>query len=106
MQRLLGNLVDNALNHGGGEVEVTSAVEDDRAVIEVLDRGPGIPPEEAERMMRPFTRMNSARSGGGTGLGLAIVERIAHLHGGEVRLLARDGGGLRARVELPLNVKS
>lgn len=106
MQRLLGNLVDNALNHGGGEVEVTSAVADGRAVIEVLDRGPGIPPEEAERMMRPFTRMNSARSGGGTGLGLAIVERIAHLHGGEVKLLPREGGGLRARVELPLNVKS
>lgn len=102
MQRLLANLVDNAVRHGGGEVEVVSAVENGRAVVEVLDRGPGIPPREVERMMRPFTRLDSARSGSGTGLGLAIVERIARLHGGEVTLAPRDGGGLRARVELPL----
>jgi len=103
MQRLIANLVDNALHHGGGEVEVTTGTGNGRAVIEVLDRGAGIPPEEAARMMRPFTRMNSARSGGGTGLGLAIVERIAHQHGGEVKLLPREGGGLRARVELPVH---
>jgi two-component system osmolarity sensor histidine kinase EnvZ len=47
--------------------------------------------------------MNDARSTSGTGLGLAIVERIARLHGGTIRLLAREGGGLCARVELPLN---
>jgi len=56
-----------------------------------------------ERMVQPFTRLDTARSGSGTGLGLAIVDRIARLHGGSVRLLPRDGGGLRARVELPLN---
>jgi len=101
-QRMLANLIDNALRHGGTGVEVTTAVENGRAVLEVLDRGPGIPPGEVERMLQPFTRMDGARSGAGTGLGLAIVERIARLHGGEVKLLARDGGGLRARVELPL----
>jgi two-component system osmolarity sensor histidine kinase EnvZ len=68
----------------------------------VLDRGPGIPAEQAERMLQPFTRMDTARSTSGTGLGLAIVERIARLHQGGVRLLQREGGGLRARVELPL----
>jgi two-component system osmolarity sensor histidine kinase EnvZ len=53
-------------------------------------------------MMRPFTRMDSARSTSGTGLGLAIVERIAHMHGGGVQLMPREGGGLHARVTLPL----
>lgn len=102
VQRLVANLIDNALRHGNGEVEVRTAIENGRAIIDVLDRGPGIPLEAVESMMRPFTRMDSARSGSGTGLGLAIVERIAHMHGGDVRLAPREGGGLHARVELPL----
>jgi two-component system osmolarity sensor histidine kinase EnvZ len=101
LQRLLANLIDNALRHGQGTVEVITAREGNANCIEVLDRGPGIPPAETERMLQPFTRMNSARSTSGTGLGLAIVDRIARLHGGSVRLLPREGGGLRARVELP-----
>lgn len=100
MQRLLGNLIDNALRYGSPEVEVVTGLEANRVFIEVLDRGPGIPPEAAERMLQPFTRLDSARGGSGTGLGLAIVDRIAGLHGGSVRLLPREGGGLRARVEL------
>jgi two-component system osmolarity sensor histidine kinase EnvZ len=102
IQRLIANLVDNALRHGGGQVELETGVENGRIIIEVLDRGPGIPPTEAERMLAPFTRLDSARSSAGTGLGLAIVDRIARLHGGSVQLLPREGGGLRARVELPL----
>jgi len=104
IQRLIANLVDNALRHGGGQIEVTTASEEGSAVLEVLDRGPGIPAGEVERMLQPFTRLDAARSGAGTGLGLAIVDRIARLHGGSVQLLTRDGGGLRARVELPLGV--
>jgi two-component system osmolarity sensor histidine kinase EnvZ len=102
IQRMLSNLLDNALRYGGSEVEVATRAEGDCAVLEVLDRGPGIPPGEAERMLRPFTRLDHARTGPGTGLGLAIVERAARLHGGSVRLLAREGGGLRVRIELPL----
>ena len=102
VQRLIANLVDNALRHGGPAVEVVTWPEGGRAVIEVLDRGPGIPPGDSERMLQPFTRLDRARSTSGTGLGLAIVDRIARLHGGSVQLLAREGGGLRARVELPL----
>jgi two-component system osmolarity sensor histidine kinase EnvZ len=102
VQRLVSNLIDNALRHGGPEVEVTTRPENGRAVIEVLDRGPGIPQEESENMLQPFTRLDRARSTSGSGLGLAIVDRIARLHGGSVRLLAREGGGLRARVELPI----
>jgi two-component system osmolarity sensor histidine kinase EnvZ len=102
LRRLIANLVDNALRHGGPEVEIETRVEHGRAVLEVLDHGPGIPAGEAERMLQPFTRLDAARSGAGTGLGLAIVDRIARQHGGSVQLLPREGGGLRARVELPL----
>lgn len=108
LQRLIANLVDNALRHGlpGADVDVVTGQENegDRACafIEVLDRGRGIPAEAAERMLQPFTRLDTARSGSGTGLGLAIVDRIASMHGGTVKLLPREGGGLRARVELPV----
>jgi two-component system osmolarity sensor histidine kinase EnvZ len=101
IQRLIANLVDNALRHGQGGVEIVTALEGSKVVLEVLDRGPGIPAADAERMLQPFTRLDAARSGTGTGLGLAIVDRVARMHGGSVRLLAREGGGLRARVELP-----
>ena len=106
IQRLIANLMDNALRHGNGEIEVATAGEEGKAVLEVLDRGPGIPPGEAERMLQPFTRLNAARSDAGTGLGLAIVDRIARMHGGTVQLLGREGGGLRVRVELPLPGKA
>ncbi|HSQ05681.1 MAG TPA: ATP-binding protein, partial [Burkholderiales bacterium] len=101
IQRLLGNLIDNALRHGSPDVEVATGRTANGVYIEVRDRGPGIPPDEAERMLQPFTRLNAARSGSGTGLGLAIVDRIARMHGGSVQLLPRSEGGLRVRVELP-----
>lgn len=101
-QRLVTNLVENALRHGGAEVEIATGTAGSAAFIEVRDRGPGIPADQAERMLQPFTRLDAARGGPGTGLGLAIVERVARMHGGTVQLLPREGGGLRARVELPL----
>jgi len=68
--------------------------------------GPGVRPEDVERLKQPFTRAEDsrARSDGvaGAGLGLAIVERIARLHGGRFELLPREGGGTIARVRLPL----
>lgn len=100
MQRLVANLIDNALRYAGPEVEVVTGTDGAMAFVEVLDRGPGIPPADAQRMLQPFTRLDSARGGSGTGLGLAIVERVAGMHGGAVQLLPREGGGLRARVEL------
>ena len=102
IQRLLTNLVDNALRHGGQEVAIETSLHDKQARLAVLDRGPGIPAADAERMLQPFTRLNTARSTSGSGLGLAIVDRIAKMHGGCVQLLPRAGGGLEARVELPL----
>ncbi len=102
IQRLLTNLIDNALRHGRAEVAVETAVANGRARLSVLDRGPGIPAADAERMLQPFTRLDAARSTSGSGLGLAIVERIVKLHHGSVSLLARAGGGLEARVEFPM----
>jgi two-component system osmolarity sensor histidine kinase EnvZ len=105
-QRMVTNLVDNALRYGGGEIEVTTEQVGDCAVVRVLDRGPGIPDNEFSRVMQPFTRLEASRAGGkGSGLGLAIVERAARMHGGNVKLLGREGGGLEARVELPIVVR-
>jgi two-component system, OmpR family, osmolarity sensor histidine kinase EnvZ len=101
IQRLVTNLIDNALRHGGPDVEVATGRTAGGVYLEVRDRGPGIPADEAARMLQPFTRLNAARSGSGTGLGLAIVDRIARMHGGTVQLLPRADGGLRARIELP-----
>ncbi|MBU3055055.1 ATP-binding protein [Pseudomonas indica] len=108
VKRLLTNLVENALRHGGQQVEVAAYVSGDcRApyvVLSVLDRGPGIDPTEMSDIFNPFIRGDRARGGKGTGLGLAIVKRIAALHGGSVELRNRSGGGLEARVCLPLGL--
>lgn len=104
MQRLLDNLVGNAYAYAKGEVEVTSKITADKIIISVLDNGPGIPPEHAERLLRPFERMDSARNKneGGSGLGLAICNRIAKLHRGSLELINRPQGGLEARLSLPI----
>lgn len=106
MRRLIGNLVTNALRYGGhaAPIEIRTRREGRHAVLEVADRGPGIPQDEAERLKQPFTRLDAARSGSASaGLGLAIVDRVARTHGGGLDLLPRDGGGLLARVRLPLS---
>ena len=101
VRRAVSNLVDNALRHAAEPIEVELRKSSKGVVIEVRDRGPGIPAAETERLKRPFTRLDAARSGrGGAGLGLAIVERIARAHGGGLELLPRDGGGLVARLAL------
>jgi len=103
VRRALANLVDNALRYAGEPIEIRSRVSGKVAQVEVLDRGLGIPMDEVERLKRPFTRLDSARSGpGGSGLGLAIVERVARSHGGSLELLPRAGGGLVARLTLAL----
>ncbi|MEP6998019.1 MAG: ATP-binding protein [Betaproteobacteria bacterium] len=107
MSRLLSNLIDNALHYGGAPVDLSARSEGRSVVIEVGDRGPGIPPDQVDRLKRPFTRGDPARSGaGGAGLGLAIVERIARLHGARFDVLAREGGGTLARVTMPAGAGS
>ncbi len=105
MRRLITNLLNNALRYAGdiSSVELRTSQKDGQLILEVLDRGPGIPPDEAERLKQPFTRLEAARTGAlGAGLGLAIVNRVALGHGGRFELLAREGGGLIARVTIPL----
>ena len=101
VRRAIANLIDNALRYSSTPIEIEARQEGGFAVIEVRDRGPGIPASEAERMKRPFTRLEAARSdAGGSGLGLAIVDRVARMHGGRLDLLPREGGGLVARLLL------
>ena len=104
MQRLLDNLVGNAYAYAKGKVEIESKITAEKIVISVLDNGPGIPQEHAERLLRPFERLDTARNknAGGSGLGLAICNRIAKLHRGSLELINREGGGLEARLSLPI----
>jgi len=103
MQRLVDNLLQNAAKHGGGEILVRTASAGREVTISVLDRGPGIPPGEIERLKEPFTRRDEARSGkSGAGLGLAIVARVAKAHGARFDLAPREGGGLAATVAFPV----
>jgi two-component system OmpR family sensor kinase len=107
LKRLVTNLVDNALKFGSsarGRVFAEAGM----AIVEVDDNGPGVPEGDIERAFEPFHRLESSRSRetGGAGLGLAVVRAIARGHGGEVTLHNRAEGGLRARVALPLALKS
>jgi two-component system osmolarity sensor histidine kinase EnvZ len=103
MQRLVDNLLGNAARHAGGEVVLRTGARDASAFLSVLDRGPGIPVSMVDHLKQPFTRRDDARSGSsGAGLGLAIANRVATLHGGRLDLLPRDGGGLEARLTLPV----
>ena len=82
-------------------MEIETRRRDGEVIVEVRDRGPGIPSAEVERLKRPFTRLYDPRSGFvGSGLGLAIVERIARAHAGRLELAPREGGGLLARLVL------
>lgn len=102
MQRLLGNLIENARRHGAPDFAIEAASGAAGIRISVFDRGPGIPPDQADALMQPFARGDGARNGPpGAGLGLAIADRIARLHGGRLELLPRAGGGLEARLTLP-----
>jgi len=103
LRRAVSNLIDNALRYAGSEsmVELTWSAANGEFSIEVLDSGPGIPPQDVERMKRPFARLEAARTNAaGAGLGLAIVDRIARSHNGRLELLPRAGGGLIARLAL------
>jgi len=102
MRRVVLNLVDNALRYGEKDVGIAVRPDGTGVVLEVADRGPGIPVSEVERLKRPFTRLEAARSDkGGAGLGLAIVERVVRAHRGSLELLPRAGGGLLAQIRLP-----
>ena len=108
IKRALGNLVENAIKYGGlARVSLSDAPDLPRGpavLIRVDDAGPGIPPEELERVFEPFRRIDTSRNSGlgGIGLGLAIVRRAVGRDGGRVVLQNLPEGGVRAEVTLPI----
>lgn len=104
LKRALRNLVENAVRYGGGAQVVVDS-NDDEAIVDVDDDGPGIPQDELTRVTDAFVRLDVARSasGEGSGLGLTIAKAIIHRHGGTLTLSNKPGGGLRARVRLPVH---
>jgi two-component system osmolarity sensor histidine kinase EnvZ len=104
LHRVLANLVDNAVRYGADEpIELVLAHCAQPTVIEVRDRGPGVPADKREEVFQPFVRLDAARShlSGGSGLGLAMVRQIAQAQGWTVELEDNRDGGTVARVTLP-----
>jgi signal transduction histidine kinase len=83
LQRMVRNLLDNAQQHGVAPIAVTVSAADDAATLLVCDHGPGIAPEDRERIFSPFYRAAAASGAAGTGLGLTLVRQIARQHGGD-----------------------
>jgi signal transduction histidine kinase len=104
-ERLVTNLLDNALRHNipGGAVEVTTGTRAGRAFLAVANTGPVVPPDEVGRLLQPFQRLgdDSTRHGDGLGLGLSIVQAIATAHDAILSARARPGGGLEVEVTFP-----
>jgi two-component system OmpR family sensor kinase len=103
LERLLDNLLNNAVAFAGA-AEIELAAANNRAIVLVRDRGPGLSEAMLSRAFDPFERGDPSRSRatGGVGLGLTIAQAIARSHGGELTLANRSGGGLDARLSLPL----
>lgn len=102
IERLIQNLVDNGIRHGG-TVRIMLDHVAGEAVITVADEGPGLPADQLERVFEPFERGDPSRNRetGGTGLGLTIARSIAERHGGRLTLANRADGGLEARFAMP-----
>jgi signal transduction histidine kinase len=96
LERIVANLVDNALQHGGSSVSVRIG----ENVIEVADDGPGIPSEHLPHVFERFYKADASRSGGGTGLGLAIARENAMLLGGQLEVASEPGQGARFTLRL------
>ena len=108
LQRLLDNLIDNALQYGAPPVEIRLVVERPGFVsLKVRDHGAGIPAEQRERAFEAFAQIDPARATRGScGLGLAIVRRIVKACGGEVELGEAVGGGLEVELRFPIAAAS
>lgn len=108
LKRVINNLIENARRYGKTpskdvvELELNCRLNGHKAIIEVADHGPGVPQEEMDRLLRPFTRLDAARGqANGAGLGLAIVNRAIRRHEGRLRLSNRATGGLSIEIALP-----
>jgi two-component system sensor histidine kinase KdpD len=101
LDRVVANLLDNALRHTDALVRVDSGVTDDRAWLRVVDRGPGVPAADQESLFEPFQRLGDAPAGEGVGLGLAVARGLTEAMGGTLTASDTPGGGLTMTVSLP-----
>lgn len=104
VEQLFINLLENAVKYTpeGSPIEISARQEDSNLVLEVADRGPGIPPESAQKIFEKFYRLPRERGGGGAGLGLAICRAIVEAHGGRIWAENREGGGASFCFTLPI----
>ncbi len=111
LRRVINNLIENARRYGKTERQDVTEVDiacrlvqhahGRRVLVEVQDHGPGVPPEQIEQLLKPFTRLDTARGqANGAGLGLAIVERVVSRHHAELVVRNREGGGLQVQIAL------
>ncbi|HEX2530614.1 MAG TPA: ATP-binding protein [Burkholderiaceae bacterium] len=108
LRRVFNNLIENARRYaqtghtGKTDIDINFRAEGNHALIEIADRGPGIPDTDIDKVLKPFTRMDTARGqADGAGLGLAIVERVIKRHRGQLKLKNRNGGGLLIEITIP-----
>jgi heavy metal sensor kinase len=102
LEQAVGNLVDNALRHGGRGVVLRAARENGTLELHVVDDGAGFPPAFIGRAFERFSRADESRAGDGSGLGLSIVDTVAQAHGGSAHAANREHGGADVWISLPL----
>jgi two-component system, sensor histidine kinase and response regulator len=105
VERVIANLLSNALRYAPEGTAISVAVRADaaarRAVLEVENRGPSIPPDKVDEIFEPFVQAESGSQAAGAGLGLAFCRLTVEMHGGAISVSEPEGGGARFRVELP-----
>jgi two-component system sensor histidine kinase KdpD len=104
MTQVLVNLLDNGLKYSPADspLEITAGIDADHLVLGVLDRGPGVPEHDVQRVFEKFYRLPVPEGVSGTGLGLSICKGIIEAHQGTIRAENRSGGGLRIVCRLPM----
>ena len=104
VERILANLVENAVEHSGRDVGVRTSTDGVQACVEVTDGGPGIPPEQLPLIFERFYKADSARASAGSGLGLAIALENARLLDGDISVSSDVRRGSAFRLTLPLGL--
>jgi two-component system sensor histidine kinase KdpD len=102
LERVVANVVDNALRHGGGEVAVRASAHADRVELRVVDHGKGLPKGAAELVFAPFQRLGDRDAAPGVGLGLSVAKGFTEAMDGTIKAEDTPGGGLTIVIALPV----